>query len=204
MISRESAIEAWHFLNADGRLANTPRRTEPVRVGEVLHIKPPLELCQRGLHGSRRILDALQYARGPILCRTIHWGDVQEDSDKLCSEYRCAISIVDASRVLHEFACVVATQAMDLVESRGGTIDPRSRAAVVAKRRWLAGEIDDKELASAKAAARTAWGARAAWGASEAAKASANASAWGAAWAEQNKLLTNMIKNRIITKVKHL
>jgi hypothetical protein len=68
--------------------------------------------------------------------------------------------------VLHEFACRCAEQALSLV----GNPDPRSVAAIAAKRAWLKGEINDEQLDAARAAA---WDAArdAAWDA-----------AWAAAW----------------------
>lgn len=68
---------------------------------------------------------------------------------------------------LHEFACRCAEEALKLVKNP----DPRSVAAIEAKRRWLRGEIGDEELAAAWAAARAA--ARAATDA-------ARAAAWAA------------------------
>ena len=69
---------------------------------------------------------------------------------------------------LHEFACRCAEEALKLVEDP----DPRSVAAIEAKRKWLKGEISDEELAAAWAAAWAAWAA--AWDA-------ANVAAWDAA-----------------------
>ena len=51
--------------------------------------------------------------------------------------------------MLHEFACRCAEYALSFVESP----DPRSIAAIVAKRKWLHGEITDAELDSAHYAA---------------------------------------------------
>lgn len=65
---------------------------------------------------------------------------------------------------LHEFACVCAERALRRVENP----DPRSVAAIEAKRAWMKGEISDAELAAARAAARAAaWAAErdAAWAA---------------------------------------
>ena len=67
--------------------------------------------------------------------------------------------------ILHEFACRCAEEALKLVKNP----DPRSVAAIEAKRRWLRGEIGDEELEAARSAARSA--ARFAW-----------AAAWDAAW----------------------
>ena len=64
--------------------------------------------------------------------------------------------------------------------------DPRSIAAIEAKRKWLRGEITDAELYAARAAAwdaATAAASRAARAAaSDAARAAARAAAWYAAW----------------------
>ena len=76
--------------------------------------------------------------------------------------------------VLHEYACRCAEYALSLIDNP----DPRSVAAIEAKRKWLRGEIDDVALAAAQANARDAANA-AAW-------AAANAAAWAAAWASAN------------------
>ena len=73
--------------------------------------------------------------------------------------------------ILHEFACRCAEYALSFVESP----DPRSIAAIEAKRKWLRGEITDAEL---DAACDVAWDA--AWAAWDAARAAADA-AWTAA-----------------------
>ena len=74
-------------------------------------------------------------------------------------------------KIMHEFACRCAEEALKLVKNP----DPRSVAAIAAKRAWLLGEIDNEQLASARAAAwAAAWAA-----ASDAAWASARAAAWG-------------------------
>ncbi len=88
------------------------------------------------------------------------------------------------SELLHEFACRCAEYALTFVENP----DPRSVAAIEAKRAWLRGEITDDELAAVRdaawdAARAAAWGAAgaaagAAWGA---AGDVARAAAWGAA-----------------------
>jgi hypothetical protein len=90
--------------------------------------------------------------------------------------------LIDAP-ILHEFACRCAENALKLVDGP----DPRSVAAIEAKRKWLRGEISDEELAAAEYAARAAAkdAARdAAWAAArDAAWAAARDAAWDAAWA---------------------
>ena len=86
---------------------------------------------------------------------------------------------------LHEFAYRCAEEALKLVENP----DPRSVAAIEAKRKWMRGEIGDEELAAARAATREAeaatWSAvdSAAWAAARAARFAADADADFAAWA---------------------
>ena len=106
---------------------------------------------------------------------------------------------------LHKFACLCAERALNRVENP----DPRSVAAIAAKRAWLRGEITNKELRvvrdaaldgdrnvlleSAAAAARTAAWAAALEDATAAAMDSAQAAAWvaeraaakPAAWASE-------------------
>ena len=92
-------------------------------------------------------------------------------------------------RILHEFACRCAE--MD-------DPDPRSINAIAVKRRWIAGEATDEELAAAEAAAwaaaRTATRA-AAWAAAETAWAVAEA-----AWAARNAyvdMLAQMLREYV-------
>ena len=85
-------------------------------------------------------------------------------ADKLWAVLR--EELIDAS-VLHEFACRCAEEALKLVDNP----DPRSVAAIEAKRKWLRGEIGNDALQAARVAA---WAA--AWDA-------ASAAAWDAAWA---------------------
>ena len=108
-------------------------------------------------------------------------------ADKLWSVLR--EEFIDAP-ILHEFACRCAEYALSFVDNP----DPRSIAAIDAKRKWLRGEIADKELAASRAAAMAtaraaardaAWAAAraAAWAAAgAAARAAARAAAWAAAW----------------------
>ena len=52
--------------------------------------------------------------------------------------------------ILHEFACRCAEEALSHIENP----DPRSVAAIEAKRKWVRGEISDDELDAARYAAR--------------------------------------------------
>ena len=113
------------------------------------------------------------------------------DEDKLWAVPR--EELIEPEKV-HEFACRCAERTLRRVENP----DPRSVAAIEAKRAWMKGEISDAELAAARDAAwDAAWAAArgaardAAWAAAsaaardaarDAAEATARAAAWGAAW----------------------
>ena len=97
-------------------------------------------------------------------------------ADKLWSVLR--EEFIDAP-ILHEFACRCAEYALSFMDNP----DPRSIAAIDAKRKWLRGEIKDKELRAARdAASDAAWDAAGA-AASDAAWAAARDAAGAAAWA---------------------
>lgn len=68
------------------------------------------------------------------------------DKDKLWCVLR--EELID-EQTLHELACVCAERALSRVENP----DPRSVAAIAAKRAWMRGEITDKELDVARTAA---------------------------------------------------
>ena len=76
--------------------------------------------------------------------------------------------------ILHEFACRCAEYALSFVEGP----DPRSIAAIEAKRKWLRGEITDAELAAACDAAWDAAHDAAMYAARIAARVAAQDVAW--------------------------
>jgi len=164
-----------------------------VRVGKTYTATGPLKMCTNGMHGSRRLIDALQYAPGSILCKVQIWGEVEEQNDKIVGRNRKVLAMVDATMMLHEAGCHFAETALELVDCK----DERSWDAIKVKRLWIKGKATDKELAAARAAdwaaARAAAGAvarAAAWAAARAAAgAAAGAAAWAAAWDAQNKYL---------------
>jgi len=213
------SISAWHFLPNDCRLANGDGRK--IKPGSIVKIKGKPDLCNHGLHASTRLLDALGYAPGNILCRVSVSGDVVHGDDKLAGTVREVHWILDADWYLHEFACRVAEQCL----KKHKVTDKRYWSAIATKRAWLDGHADDDDLSAAWGAARdaardaawgaargAAWGAAcgaacgaargAAWGAARgaargAACDAARGAAWGAAWGaardSQNKMLTRLI-----------
>ena len=191
-------MKGWHWIRAD----HTLRTGEVVVPNGIYRAVGPLKMCKNGVHASRRALDALQYAPGPVVCAVELSGEIQHDTDKSVARERRVVWMADATNVLHEFACTVATDALALVEARGMTVDPRSRAAIEAKRGWLRGLTTDADLGTARDAAEGAVRGAArdavrgaardgAWAAAEAAawdavrdatEGAARAAAWNAAW----------------------
>jgi hypothetical protein len=109
-------------------------------------------------HIGKPEASALDFLRADLPARDVLWVVLREE-------------LIPAP-ILHELACRFAESAIGL--ARSGP-DPRSIAAIAAKRAWLCGEITDAQLAAAMAAA---WAA--AWAA---AMAAARDAAWAAAWA---------------------
>jgi len=72
----------WHFIREDGKLGHNDGCK--VRAGELLKYrgKEPIALCQAGMHASRNILDALQFAPGPVICRVELRGEIVRGDDK--------------------------------------------------------------------------------------------------------------------------
>ena len=164
----------WHWLRNDKRLryrdGDEVDDGEIVEAGSTYVAEGPIELCRNGMHASARALDALEYAPGEIVCYVRLEGELQHDTTKSVGRSRTVLWMVDASDTLHEFACWCAAQALSRERDAGREPDARSWAAIEAKRRWLAHEISDDELAAARAAASdAAWAARdAAWDAQNA------------------------------------
>jgi hypothetical protein len=132
-------VHAWHFLPNPGRLKfSLPDGRKPwVLAGSVLHVPGPLRLCSHGLHGSRLLVDAWGYGYGWCLCRTLHWGEVVEESDKLCSAYRRVVWRLPASATFPAWraaACAVVRRILDEVARRSRLELPALRRYVSAAR----------------------------------------------------------------------
>ena len=104
-------MEAWHFVGSklrDGRAV--PKDGEKlIQTGEIIP-------CQNGLHGSVRIIDALQYAppKTKWICRTEHCGVIVEHGDKVASSERTIIWRVEADPILNMFARMCASDVLHL------------------------------------------------------------------------------------------
>jgi len=196
-------VLAWHFVGdalRDGR---------PIPAdGVTLKHEGKLELCASGLHASERLIDALQYAPGPILCRVQMGGTIKKDSDKLVAGQRTILWRVNLTDVLRKFARQCALDVAHLwnmpsvVRQYLETGDERLRAAASAAA-WAAASAaawdaarDAARDAAWAAASAAAWDAArdATWAAAwDAASAAAWAAASDAARDAQNTRLTEMV-----------
>jgi len=172
----------WHLIDASRRLTTDGKKPDGAAVVsggtyEYTGDDPP-KCCRCGMHASRLLLDALTYAPGPIICRVRVSEEVHEQKDKLAGRRREVLWMVDATPVLHEFACRCAERAL----KRASVKDQRCWDAIEMKRLWVRGEATDEELNAAKDTASTAaWDAArvAAWAAAGyAASTAARNEAW--------------------------
>jgi hypothetical protein len=96
-------MKAWHFLYEGG----VTRDGITCQIGTVLSVDGDIIPCKRGLHGSVRAIDALQYAPGPVVCLVEMRGTVMPHGNPVdkhaCSE-REVIAMADATDVLRKFA----------------------------------------------------------------------------------------------------
>ena len=158
-------MNGWHFLPADRKLRWGTR--EYVIPGKAYTATGDIKICNNGMHASETIWDALHNAPGPVLCRVNVTGELQHHDDKFVGRSRHVLWMIDAEKLLHEFACRCAEDGL-----RAAKVDNKECwAAIYAKRKWLRGEISDQELAAAWDTARAA------------ARYTARDVAWAAAWA---------------------
>lgn len=154
-------ILAWHFVGTrlrDGR---------PVpKDGEVLVHHDRLVLCQSGLHASVDPFDALQYARGSVLCRVEMGGTILRGDDKLVASERTIVCRRDMTDVLYYFARMQALSVVDRWDAPDVVLDY-----------LMTGDKREAAWSAAYSAARSA-ARSAAW---SAARSAAESAAWSAA-----------------------
>lgn len=140
----------WHFLECSRRL----RYGEPVEVfvGQTLTATGRLAICRNGMHASRRAIDAIRYAPGPVACRVCLSGEIVVEEDKVCARSRTVLWMADASAVLRDF--IVSCGEWLLTQEH--TPDPRSLAAVDTARAYLRGIASRDEFDAAVVEARLA------------------------------------------------
>jgi hypothetical protein len=96
--ARAKGVLAWHFLDASRKLRfGDGRMVDVGTVVDVLLEERGMEiaLCDYGLHGSRNMQDAYSYYNGAYLTRTLHYGIIEDGPDKLASQYRECLGMID-------------------------------------------------------------------------------------------------------------
>lgn len=191
-------VDGWHFIRSDMALGYEDGRI--AKPGEVISVDGPTKLYRSGLHASKKIMHALGYAPGPVICRVRLSGDMKFDQDKMVGlnrEILWYVSEEESEQILWSFARKCALDVVhlwdcpDIVLRYLKTGDPQIRNAArdAAKRTegdtaWNAAK--DAAIDAAKNAARVtswswAWGD--AWGAAcDAACDAARGTAWIATW----------------------
>ena len=197
-------MKGWHFLKENKKLGYGDNRV--VQAGKTCRVPKdrPLVLCSYGVHASKRIIDALQYAPGPIICRVELKGEILHDSDKSVAYERHVIGMIDGADILHKFGRLCALDVIHLWKAPEIVIrylktGNKSIRAAAEDAAWAAVWVAARDAARATArdAARdaawaTAWVAArdAAWAA---ARATARDAAWDAARDKQKGRLTAMV-----------
>ena len=167
----------WHIAENTCTLGHGDERL--IVVGETLTVAGPIFMCEHGLHACERLLDALAYANGTVICEVALGADAYTEDDKSVSSSRTCIAMTTpevGERILRNFARWCALDVAHLWDMpkdvrqylETGDESVRSAAETAA---WTAARAAAE--AAAEAAARSA-----AWTAAEAAACSA---AWTAA-----------------------
>lgn len=95
-------MKAWYFSTEDLKLRHGDGRL--IKVGATHKVDCEPALCEYGLHASKRPIDALQYAPGPIIWRVELGGKIVKGDDKLCATSRKYLWGFDTTTMLREFA----------------------------------------------------------------------------------------------------
>lgn len=106
----KKSVLAWHFTDSTKKLRYNDARI--IEIGRKLTVARPIKLCERGLHASVNLLDAVNYAPGSFVWRVKLTGEIVEGEDKCVASERTALWGFDASDVLRQFSREVALEAI--------------------------------------------------------------------------------------------
>ena len=167
-------MKAWYF--SDGKkLRFGDNRI--IKAGRTHKVKGEIVECEHGLHASKNILDALNYAPGSTVWRVELGGEIIQGDDKMAASERTYLWGYDAEPVLRKFARMCALDVIHL---------------------WDAPEIVVRYLKTGDESIRDAARTAAGDAAGDAARAASWDAAWDAAWAaaraKQNRRLLHMIR----------
>ena len=157
-----AVVKAWYFSSDDCRLRYDDNRI--IKVGRTHKVKGEPKMCSHGLHASKKIIDALDYAPGYILWRVELGGKIICGDDKCVATERTYLQKLDTTPILKKWARLCALDVIDL---------------------WDAPDVVVKYLKTGDESLKAA-----AW---DAARAAARAAAWDAARKKQQQRLQRMI-----------
>ena len=173
-------IRAWYFSDETRKLRYGDGRTIAIGIEHTVSGYP--DLGQNGLHGAEQIIEALNYAPGPVVWLVELSGRIKRADDKLAATRRKYIAGgIDISDILRRFARAEALLVADKWD------------CPEVMRRWL--ETGDESIRSAallsveagtdsnaESYARSAARSTARSTALSAALSTASSAAWSAAW----------------------
>ena len=167
----ENVAQYFKILGDDGKAhigAGAWHLPQGKRPGKWMPKIVNLRMCSAGYHvvDAEHIIDFLDYGYHIFECEIR--GTVLSESDKYCAQQaRLLRELQWGEREARLFACDCAERALDLWAKRG-TVDERSRNAIVVARSFAVGEATSDDLAAARAAVRdaaraAAWDAERQW-----------------------------------------
>jgi len=167
-------VKGWWFGTTDKKLPHSDGRK--IVIGKTHKVKGEIIPCEHGLHLSKRMIDALSYAPGPVIYRVVGSGIIVPHGSPIdkyaCSERTYVSGGVDISATLRLFARKCAFDVIHL---------------------WKPPEIVVKYLKTGEESIRDA-----AW---DAAWAAARAAAWDAAGAAARAAAITKFNNRLTAMV---
>jgi hypothetical protein len=149
----------YHFVSANKRLRKGSEHEDiEVVPGLKLVFNGEPVLGERGFHASKRPLNALYYAPSDAewLCGVRLGGTIVHDKDKSVATERTVVWMLNARKLLVEFALWNAEQAFEAIRKIGIEPDERSIEAIRVVRLWLTDKATKEELIAAADAARAA------------------------------------------------
>ena len=189
----------WHFCKMHNGKPFL-RDGTPLKIGMTYTHEGTLSLCESGFHDSARVIDALRYAPGSYLCRTLASCDIV-DGDKRCSRTRIAIAGADVTDTLRLFAVRLAYCALLSERNLGREPDPRSWEVLRVQQAWIRGEATDGEREAAYSAAYLAARSAAYLAARSAsylaAYSASDSAAYSASYSAADKMLSDMLPERL-------
>ena len=205
-------VKGWWFGTTGKKLLHDDNRK--IIIGKTHKIKGEIIPCKHALHLSKRLIDALNYASGPVVYRVVGSGIIIPHGNPVdkyaCSERTYIAGGIDVSDLLLLFARRCALDVIHLWDAPDVVIrylktGDESIKAIAWSTSWAVGDVgDDSWAARAATAARAtawtiSWAVGDVWAAVEAA-AEASGTIMGdarTAGDTQNRRLTSMISRAI-------